>query len=153
MHTTVSIASMQQHVLGCVSAMNCAKVELYISYEASIVSACTTSIAVRATSTRQGFHCRPHKHGTNHMLGIAVTAHETCELEFAFPSRKHELITHTCSAAFHLCFSEVEVEALAQIVHTAWACLEGGTATALHHLNQQHNSVCMFAAGQEALYA
>jgi len=44
------------------------------------------------------------------------------------------------------------MEALAQIVDTARAGFEGWAATALHHLHQQNDAVCMLAARQEALY-
>lgn len=44
------------------------------------------------------------------------------------------------------------MEALAQVMDTARAGLEGWAATALHHLHQENDAVCMLAARQEALY-
>ena len=56
-------------------------------------------------------------------------------------------MTSTC-----LRFCEAQMEALAQVLDTARASLEGWAATALHHLHQQNDAVCMLAASQEALY-
>ena len=44
------------------------------------------------------------------------------------------------------------MKALAQILDTARASLKGWAATALHHLHQQNDAVCMLSARQEALY-
>ena len=58
-------------------------------------------------------------------------------------------LAQECGDAANLGFRQVEVEAFAQGLKGTVAALEGRAATALHHLHEQDDAVCMLAAGQK----